>query len=194
MQLGKFVSVACLTYIVYGITSAFQIGTFLPPVPLKPFIFLLFVLTGFVFALRTKARVISYSLLGWILLYALNSHAFLEVSLKFETLLFYEEHFSLYVSLLMMLIFLFYSTLILIGVIKLDKRYSLLLIPFLPMLIFHFLESTYFPFSYVIMGVALLSYMLDRNLDEKRPQLFQLNSVLYGTAVIEIVQLISLNL
>jgi hypothetical protein len=30
MQLGKIVSILCLTYIIYGVTSFFQLGTFLP--------------------------------------------------------------------------------------------------------------------------------------------------------------------
>ena len=193
MQLGKIVSIACLTYIIYGITSAFQLGTFLPPIPLKPFLFLFFVLTGFIFAVRSKATVISFLLVVWILLYALNSHAFLEVSLNFESLLFYEEHLSLYTSLLMVLVFLIYNLLLLRGILKMEKHYGLLFIPLLTMLIIHFVESTLFPFSYVIMGTALLSYALDRNLEEQRSQLFQLNSILYGVAVIELVEMISLH-
>jgi hypothetical protein len=194
MQLRKVVSIACLTYIVYGITSAFQLGTFLPPIPLKPFIILFFIIIGFVFALRSKVSLISYILLSWLLLFALNSHAFLEVSLKFETFLFYEEHLSLYVSLIMMLIFLWYNTLLLMGAVKVDKRFWLLFIPLLVMVIFHFMNSYLFPFSYVIMGSALLSYMLERKLEERLPKLFELTSILYGAAIIEAVEIISLRL
>ncbi len=194
MQLGKIVSVACLTYIVYGITSAFQLGTFLPPVPLKPFMFLLFVVAGVVFAVRSKAKLLSYVLLSWIALYALNSHAFLEVSLKFDTLLFYEEQVSIYISLVMVLLFLLYNALLILGGVKLDKRLWLLFIPLLAILAFHFIESTLFPFSYVILGSAILSYMLEIKLEEKLPDLFKLNSILYGAAIIEAAEIVSMQL
>ncbi len=192
MQLGKIVSVACLTYIVYGITSAFQLGTFLPPIPLKPFMFLFFVIVGLVFAVRTRAKLLSYVLLSWMALYASNIHAFLEVTLRFDTLLLYEKHVSMYISFVMVLLFLGYHLLLILGLIKLDNRLWVLLIPLLSLITFHFINSTLFPFSYVILGSAILSYLLDIKLEEKIPELFKLNSILYGAAIIEAGEIFSM--
>jgi hypothetical protein len=192
MQLGKIVSILCLTYIVYGITSFFQLGTFLPPIPLKPFIYLLFVCLGIYYGLRSGASIVSYALLGWLSLFAFNSNAFLEVIMNTSQLINYEKNVSVFVSLALMIVFLIHAFLLLFSIARQDKRYSVFFIPLLLAVIFHFLASTFLPFNTIIIGWATLVFILDRMFGEKLPNLFNLGPILFGAGVIEIVEMVVL--
>lgn len=190
-QLRKVVAVGCLTYFIYGITSAFQLGTFLPPIPLKPFLYLLFVVVGLVYTLRFKTHFISYALLSWLVLYALNSHAFLEISLNTKSMLYYEEYISVFVSLVMMLMYTLHSVFLLFGVVKENKRLAILFLPLIGGIAFHFIDSTLLPFNIIIICWTLFVFILERTFAEKRSNLFKLNSILYGVGVIEAVEMVS---
>lgn len=192
MQLGKFVSIACLTYIVYGVTSTFQLGTFLPPLPLKPFIYLLFVLVGIIYGIQQKTNIISYSLLGWLALFAFNSTSFLELIFNTEQIIHYERHISVIISLIMMILFSLHSLILIFGVMREDKRFGVFLIPVLVGIVYHFIESVSVPFGVLIVGWALLVLILDRIFEERLPGLFLLGPILYGAGIIEVVEFITL--
>ena len=192
MQLGKIVSIACLTYIVYGVTSAFQLGSFLPPIPIKPFLYLCFVVLGLITAIRTKVTFLSYVLLGWVALYALNIHSFLEAVLTTEYMLLYEQRIMLYVALVVILIFTAYSLTFVLGLSKVDKRLSVLFFPLVGAILLHFMNSDMLSFQAILIGWALLVFIADRFYEERTPHLFRLSSIIYGVGVIETVELISL--
>lgn len=192
MQLGKIVSIACLTYIVYGVTSSFQLGTFLPPLPLKPFIYLLFVLLGVIYGFQHKTNIVSYSLLGWLALFSFNTTSFLELIFNTEQIIYYEEHISTVISLFMMILFSLHSLILLFGVMREDRRFGIFVIPVLVGIVYHFIESVSVPFGILVVGWALLVFILDRIFDERRPGLFLLAPILYGAGIIEMVEFITM--
>jgi uncharacterized membrane protein YuzA (DUF378 family) len=192
MQLGKIVSIACLTYIIYGITSVFQVGTFLPPIPLKPFIYIFFAVIGVVFGIRSKTSFISYALIGWLALFALNSNAFLETILSTGQMIHYEQNIAVFVALLIIVIFLLHSVFLLLAAIREDKRYGLLFVPLISAIVFHFVEDVALSFNVIIIGWGTVLFIVERSLVEKLPGLFSLSPILYGAAVIELVEIIAL--
>ena len=192
MQLGKIVSILCLTYIIYGVTSFFQLGTFLPPIPLKPFIYLLFVGLGIYYGVCARTSKISYALLGWLALFAFNSNAFLEVIMNTAQLINYENNVSVFVSLALIIVFLLHCLFILLAITRQDRRYGVFFIPLFLAVTFHFLESTSLPFNAILIGWAALVFVLDRIFGEKLPSLFNLSPILFGVGVIEVVEMVVL--
>lgn len=192
MQLGKIVSITCLTYIVYGITSAFQLGTFLPPIPLKPFIYLFFVLLGLGFGVYLKVSQFNYIMLIWMAIYAMNSTAFLEVFFSSRDVVTYENTYEIIGSLIMMIFFSFHSVVFLFAITQNDRRYGIFFLPLIGGIVYHFMASVELPFNAIIICWALLVFILDRNCGDKLPGLFRLTPVLYGAGIIEVVEIISL--
>ena len=189
--LRKIVTIACLSYFIYGITSAFQLGSFLPPIPLKPFLYLLFVAAGLIYAIRFKIHFNSYALVSWLALFAINTHAFLEISLSRESILYYKEYISVFVSLIMMILFALHSIFLMSGVVKENKRIAILFLPLIGGIIFHFIDSTLLSFNIIVICWSLLAFLFERNFAENHPNLFKLNSILYGVGMIEAIEMIS---
>jgi uncharacterized protein YhhL (DUF1145 family) len=175
---------------IYGITSFFQLGTFLPPIPLNPFVYLLFVCLGIYYGVRSRTSLVSYALLGWLALFAINSHAFLEVVMTTPQLINYEKNVSVFVSLALIFVFLLHSVFLLLAITRQDKRYGVCFIPLFLAITFHFLESTFLSFNVIIIGWATLIFILDRVFGEQLPGLFNLSPILYGAGVIEVVEMV----
>tara|TARA_B100000508_G_scaffold130740_1_gene118310 strand:+ start:14738 stop:15328 length:591 start_codon:yes stop_codon:yes gene_type:complete len=192
MQLGKIVSITCLTYVIYGVTSAFQFGTFLPPIPLKPFIYLLFVILGVAYIIYHRLSKFNYFLLAWILLVAVNSNAFLEVFTSTENMILYESKYQVLLELIKVILFGIHGMLLLFIITKDDRRYGIFFLPLIGGITFHFLSSADFPFQAVIIGWAMLMFILDRAFGEKYRELFRLSPIVFGMGVVEVVEMISL--
>lgn len=192
MQLGKIVSITCLAYIMYGVTSAFQLGTFLPPIPLKPFIYLFFVLLGLGFGKYLKVSAFSYIMLVWMAIYGINSTAFLEVFFSSRGVVTYEDKYEVIVALIMMIFFSFHSIVLLFAVTQNDRRYGIFFLPLIGGIVYHFMASVSLPFNVIIICWAMIVFILDRSCDDKLPGLFRLTPILYGAGIIEVVEMITL--
>jgi predicted neutral ceramidase superfamily lipid hydrolase len=194
VELRKVVAVACLTYVIYGVTSAFQLGSFLPPIPVKPFIYLLFVLTGLLYATQKRFTLFSYLLLGWLFLLAINSNAFLETILSEDAMLAYESSISVYVSLITVLIFFLHGLVFLKNLFQFDWRFWTLLLLLIFGITYQFYDSAHFPFHAIIISWGVVVYFTDRIFSEEKPKLFQLIPIYFGVATIELIDVIVFNL
>ena len=192
MELGKIVAITCLTYILYGVTSAFQLGTFLPPIPLKPFVNLFFVLLGIGYGVYYRAHLFNYSMLLWIALYAINTTSFLEVFLPNQDVVYYENNYAVVIAFIMMFFFSLNTIVMLFVVTRNDRRYGIFFLPVIGSIVYHFLESVSLSFSVIIVGWATLVFIFDRNFAEKLPGLFRLTPILFGVGVIELIEMITL--
>lgn len=63
--LRKTVIVGCLIYGLYGLMSLLQLGTFIPPLPIKPFLFAAFLITYVVVSQKDFSPLLRISLLVW---------------------------------------------------------------------------------------------------------------------------------
>lgn len=84
MILGnKILSLSILTYFVFGIVSLFQLGTFLPPMPIKPWLVL--VMASIVILKSVKNyRFSSYLLLSIVVSYCMIQTTFWELILGYQ--------------------------------------------------------------------------------------------------------------
>lgn len=187
MQLPKIVSITCLVYLIYGLTSAFQFGTFLPPLPLKPFVYLFFVIIGVAFVLLQKGSFLHFIFLFWIFLYAMNQTSFIAFFNSQEQVTYYEIHYQVIVALLMMICFSFDSMFFLFKRAKRDYRNVILFLPLIGGIMYHFVSNSAFPFEMIIIGWSILVFIteqLDRH-SETSSSSYQLMPILYGMGVIE---------
>nr|WP_299206173.1 hypothetical protein [uncultured Brumimicrobium sp.] len=63
--LRKTVIVGCLIYGLYGLMSLLQLGTFIPPLPIKPFLFATFLITYVMVSQKDFSPLLRISLLVW---------------------------------------------------------------------------------------------------------------------------------
>src|SRR5690554_8204292 len=63
--LRKTVIVGCLIYGLYGLMSLLQLGTFIPPLPIKPFLFSTFLIPYVMVSQKAFSPLLRISLLVW---------------------------------------------------------------------------------------------------------------------------------
>src|SRR5690554_3601869 len=88
-NLRKTVLVGCLIYGLYGLTSLFNLGVFIPPLPLKPFLFTVFLFSYIFVSRQDFAPLLRISLLIWMTTLIFIGQYFIEVFFDYETVYFY---------------------------------------------------------------------------------------------------------
>ncbi|WP_107037839.1 hypothetical protein [Brumimicrobium mesophilum] len=87
--LRKITIIGCLVYGLYGLVSFLDLGTFVPPIPLKPYIFMAF-LIGYVTVSRQDfSPLLRISLLVWMMALIFVGQYFVETFFDYETVDFY---------------------------------------------------------------------------------------------------------
>lgn len=91
---SKYVGIACLTYFLYGLISQFNEGVFLPPLPLHPFLLLLFVILGTIHLIKAGFLLSELLMVLVIALMAIQQHSFLETFTSQTWMYAHESRFS----------------------------------------------------------------------------------------------------
>lgn len=92
-NLRKTVNICCLIYGVYGLISLVQLGTFVPPIPLRPILFLVLLIF---YVLRTKmimkSALSEFIFLLWLTSMVFVGPYFMESWGRFETVSYFYGH------------------------------------------------------------------------------------------------------
>jgi len=192
-QLRKVVTVGCLTYVLYGLVSWFQLGLFLPPLPVKPFLFLGFAIFGLVNAVQSGIKLLDIAFYLWIVFISVLNQSFLELLLSSPQISSFQETIEVFFQFIAVLLFIWFNTLIILSLRKINYNFTLyfLVLSGLVVMIFAFPNYISLQKSAVIMG---LLYFLTNRFSQKRIE----NSVertvvvLTGVALIEVIEWIVL--
>ncbi|RFC53239.1 hypothetical protein [Brumimicrobium aurantiacum] len=84
-RLQKIVTLSCLIYTLYGLSSFFQLGTFVPPIPLKPFLFLTFLIAYLVSSSFKEFNLLKIFTSFWLLSLIFVGQYFVEVFFDYQT-------------------------------------------------------------------------------------------------------------
>jgi hypothetical protein len=87
--LRKTVLVGCLIYGLYGLMSLFLLGTFIPPLPIKPFIFAAFLIAYVLVSRQDFSPLLRISLLVWMVTLIFVGQYFVEFFFDYQTVDFY---------------------------------------------------------------------------------------------------------
>lgn len=188
-QLRKVVSVSCLTYILYGVISWWQLGAFLPPLPLKPFVFLIFFFFGSYHAYNRGASLLDYFFFSWLLIVSILDQSFTELILNEETVIDFQVLYEIYFLLLSQILFFTFNTIIIHNLSQRSKGFTLyyLVIILLTALVFIYPEYV-FPEDPVII-LSGLYFITERFLkNELTIKVQRVFVLLYGLSLIELIE------
>lgn len=83
-NLRKTVLVGCLIYGLYGLVSLFDLGVFIPPLPLKPFLFAVFLIVYISVSRQDFSPLLRISLLVWMTSLVFVGQYFVEVFFEYS--------------------------------------------------------------------------------------------------------------
>lgn len=192
-QLRKVVAVGCLTYVLYGLVSWFQLGTFLPPLPVKPFLFLGFAIFGLVSAVRSGINALDVSFYLWLGFISIINQSFLELLLSTPQLITYQESLEIIFELIAVLLYLSFNVLVILSLRKINKKFTLyfLLLITLVVLIFALPKYINLKLSAILMGI--IYFITNRFTDlNQNLSLERVIIILTGVSLIEAVEIIAL--
>lgn len=87
--LRKTITIGCLIYGLYGLISLFDLGTFIPPLPVKPFLFAAFLIAYVSVSRQDFSPLLRISLLVWMMALIFVGQYFVEVFFDYEMTDFY---------------------------------------------------------------------------------------------------------
>src|SRR5690554_2394176 len=87
--LRKTVVIGCLVYGLYGLVSLFDLGTFIPPIPFKPFLFSIFLIAYVSVSRKDFSPLLRISLLVWMMSLIFVGQYFVEFFFDYEMVDFY---------------------------------------------------------------------------------------------------------
>ncbi len=182
---SKYVSIACLTYLLYGVISQFNVGIFLPPLPLKPFLLLFFVVLGGIHLFKAGFLLSEVSLIFLVAAMAIQHHAFIETFSSQGWMYTSELYFTEVVS---VIAFICFFTHVLISCIPVLKRFWPAWFPLFGLLVL--LLYTFFFESGLTLLIPLSFWSLFVFIIRRQPHTFiqhqfRFAPILYGTTVLQ---------
>lgn len=187
-KLNKTVTIGCLIYGLYGLISWLNVGAFVPPIPLKPFLFLAFLVAFIIINKQNNFTSLNIFFLVWLTTLIFVGQYLAETFFDFESVQFYMnviEPFVLLGSILAFIVFVFifsrkigYSPIIIV----------VLLILTVSIFLFILLIGKQFVYDWGIAIVALLFFVFNRNKDSLSENHQKIQVVLSGVAVINVLE------
>lgn len=192
-RLRKTVNISCLIYFVYGIVSWIDLGTFVPPLPLKPILILGFLI---VFALSVDFKVnrnLSYLVIGWLFTLLFSNQRLVELFLNHTNL----EIFVRKISPNTLSLSLFFFAIILMSLFirsKTNKIVRLVLIALLVLsaIIYYPRFDYYYELAIVVMTSILFVINRLGEREEESGHIENVIIVLNGVAILSVIDLLTL--
>jgi hypothetical protein len=191
--LRKTVTVGCLIYGLYGLVSLFDLGVFIPPFPIKPFLFATFLISYILVSREDFSPLLRISLLVWMTTLVFVGQYFVEIFFDYSTVDFYINNVEPFVLMgsIAAFIALVYKLVSEMGYTRL-KFYLPLVISaaLIPLTIF---IKDQIIFDWGIIAVAFLLFIFNRlkkgtSTEEMHEKIL---FVLYGVAAITIIERIT---
>lgn len=187
--LQKTVVIGCLIYGLYGLVSVLELGHFIPPLPLKPFLFIAFLFAFTVDDYKSLRRPLHSTLFVWLGALALTGQFFVETLFSYETTLYYLKHIESIVFIASMVSFALFVFFILKEIKPSLLLYFFFLIGFVFLFVFSFSSLSYFIYNWTIVLASLFFYLFTRLKAEKRKEeLEKPLLILYGVSVVKFME------
>lgn len=193
-QLRKVVALGCLTYILYGLISWFQLGVFLPPLPVKPYLFLGFAVFGLVFAVRTGIKALNLSFYLWLIFISVINQSFLELLLSTSQLISFQESVEVLFQLIAVVLFIVFNTFLIISLQRVKVIFFVYFFILISLVIMIFVIPGYVGLEESMIVMATLYFLSSRFAVDKLNDSAESTVILFtGVALIELVEMIALS-
>ena len=192
-QLRKVVAVGCLTYVLYGLISWFQLGVFLPPLPAKPFLFLVFAIFGLYFAIKSGVKTLDVFFYLWLVLISILNQSILELFISTSQIISFQDSVEIFFELISVILFTTFNSLIILSLRKIDHRFILYFLPLTALIFLIFISPSFIGLKEALIIMTGLYFLSIRftsaNLDKSLDRIIIL---LTGIALIEVIELLVL--
>ncbi|PKR80842.1 hypothetical protein CW751_08730 [Brumimicrobium salinarum] len=191
--LRKVILIGCLIYGIYGLVSWFELGFFIPPFPIKPILFTVFLIAYILVSRADFSPLLRISLLIWMTSLIFVGQYFVELFFDYRTIDFYLNNIepfvlmgslAAFIALVYTMVkemnYLPYQTIILVGL-------AALLIPLTILL------KDQIVFDYGIITSAFLFFIFDRirKVESTSEMHLKVLYVMYGVASITFMERIT---
>jgi len=191
--LRKTVIIACLIYGLYGVVSLLDLGVFIPPLPLKPFLFAVFLITYVSVSRKDFSPLLRIAVLVWMMTLIFVGQYFVEIFFDYATVDLYLNNVEpvVLIGSIAAFITLVYKLVGEMGY-RSFKYYLPIIISavLIPLTIF-FKDQIIFDWGIIV--VALLLYVFDRLKKEVSTQDIyeKILVIIYGVAAITLIERIT---
>jgi hypothetical protein len=193
-QLRKVVAVGCLTYVLYGLISWFQLGVFLPPLPIKPFIFLGFAIFGLVSAARSGLKALDVSFYLWLVLISVTNQSFLELFVSTPQIITFQDNVEVFFQLIAVVLFIVFNVLIIFSLRKVKLSFAIYFLILTALVILIFTMPSYVSLKESIIIMAIIYFLSNRFISTTLNNSVERTVILLtGIALIEAIELIALS-
>ena len=169
MEVRKVLTIGVLTYLVFGLVSLFQLGVFLPPLPLKSFLILAFTLVSLL--IDNKSPKSLRFLLGGFTLFYVGAHAsFWEVFISHQSYAQIQEGIETYFLLIAAILLPIFNYLFLLSLVN-EARLRLILHVVLLLFVPTFIMApTIATIDLALIGMAILYFFIGYSSLVRQPE------------------------
>lgn len=193
-QLRKIVTVGCLSYVLYGLMSWFQLGTFLPPLPVKPFLFLGFAIFGLVNAVQSGIKLLDIAFYLWLVFISVLNQSFLELLLSSQQIISFQDSIEVFFQLVAVVLFVVVNTFIIISLQKVKIIFFIYFLILISFVIMIFVVPGYVGMEESLIGMSILYFVTSRFTVDKLIESVERTILVFtGVALIEVIELIALS-
>ena len=191
--LRKTVTIGCLTYGLYGLISLFELGTFVPPIPIKPFVFATFLIAYVSVSRQDNSPLLRIALLVWLITLIFVGQYFAEIFFDFDTVDFYINTVEPFVLMFSISAFVAMNYKLVRELGYSSIKYYLLIVISGMLIPLTIVFNDQIMFDWGMVTVAFLFFIFERmnkgrNVEDKYEKVF---FVLNGVAVITIIERIT---
>ncbi|PWH86793.1 hypothetical protein [Brumimicrobium oceani] len=191
--LRKSVIIGSLIYGLYGLVSLFDLGTFIPPIPLKPFLFAAFLIAYVSVSRNDFSPLLRISLLVWMVSLIFVGQYFVEIFFDYEMVDFYINNVEPFVLMGAIAAFIALTYMLVLEMGYRSTKFYLPLIISSAIIPLTIILKDQIVFDWGMILVAILFFIFERlGKNEEREEKYEkILLVLNGVAVITIIERIT---
>jgi len=159
VEIRKILTLGVLTYLVFGLVSLFQLGVFLPPMPLKSVLILAVVLVALILD-KSGPKGIRLLLGGLTVLYVGAHTTFWELFLNYETYALIQQDIETYFLLITALLLPIFNYLFLLSLVDTKKLRLILHVTLLLFVPFFIIYPSIYTIDLALIGMAILYFFI----------------------------------
>ena len=193
-QLRKVVVLGCLTYLLYGLISWFQLGVFLPPLPVKPFLFIGFAIFGLYNAIKSGIKTLDVSFYVWLIFISVINQSFLELLLSTPQIMTFQDLIEVVFQLIAVILFIVVNTFVILYFKRINPIFVIYFLVLISFVIMIFALPSYVGLKESSIGMGILYFLTSRFTVDKLIDSVEKTIIVFaGVAFIEVLELIALS-
>ncbi len=182
--LNKTIKIGCLIYGLYGLISWLEIGTFIPPIPLKPILFFAFLIAFVVNIHRFDSKLLNGLVLTWLITLIFVGQYLVETFFNYKGIYFYMNSIEPYAFLLSVFSFLIFTLVFLYKMKYPPLKILLFSFTLLLFLLLLLLTDIQYLYEWCTVVIAFMFFVFNKNKNDLSEHFQKVQIVLIGVGII----------